>query len=43
MSPKKDENIAVIGSGLAGLAAAIRLRVKGYNVVVYERQSTYGG
>lgn len=43
MSPKKDENIAVIGSGLAGLAAAIRLRVKGYNVVVYELQSTYGG
>ncbi len=43
MSHKKDGNIAVIGAGLAGLAVAIRLRVKGYHVVVYERQSTYGG
>lgn len=33
----------VIGSGIAGLAVAIRLAHKGYNVSVYEKNNTYGG
>lgn len=33
----------VIGSGVAGLAAAIRLAVKGYDVAVYEKNSYPGG
>lgn len=33
----------VIGSGIAGLAAAIRLSVQGYQVVVYEKNSSPGG
>lgn len=34
---------AVIGSGIGGLASAIRLAVKGYEVTVYEKNSTPGG
>ena len=34
---------AVIGSGIAGLAAAIRLANKGYIVEVFEKNSTAGG
>ncbi len=34
---------AVIGSGIAGLAAAIRISAKGYKVDVYESNSTPGG
>lgn len=33
----------VVGSGIAGLAAAIRLRVKGYSVEVLEANETLGG
>ncbi|MEO7310865.1 MAG: 1-hydroxycarotenoid 3,4-desaturase CrtD [Chitinophagaceae bacterium] len=33
----------IIGSGVAGLASAIRLAVKGYEVVVYERNKYPGG
>lgn len=33
----------VIGSGVAGLAAAIRLSVQGYTVTVYEKNSEPGG
>lgn len=33
----------VIGSGIAGIAAAIRLRVKGYEVTVFEKNSYPGG
>lgn len=33
----------VIGSGIAGLAAAIRLKVKGYEVDVYESNPSPGG
>lgn len=35
--------IAVVGSGVAGLAAAIRLQRKGYEVQVFEASSTPGG
>lgn len=34
---------AVIGAGIAGIAAAIRLAVKGYAVTVLEANSTFGG
>lgn len=34
---------AVIGSGIGGIAAAIRLAVKGYAVTVFEANSTFGG
>ncbi len=34
---------AVIGSGIGGLAAAIQLAAKGYQVVVFEKNSTPGG
>jgi len=33
----------IIGSGIAGLAAAIRLAVQHIEVVVYEKNGTYGG
>ena len=33
----------VVGSGVAGLAAAIRLAVKGYEVAVYEKNNYPGG
>lgn len=35
--------VAVIGSGIGGLATAIRLAVKGYKVTVFEKNSTPGG
>lgn len=35
--------IAVIGGGLGGLAAALELRRRGFEVVVFERHGTVGG
>ena len=40
---KFDEKIAVIGSGPAGLTAALRLREKGYRTTVYEALPQAGG
>lgn len=37
------KNIGIIGSGVAGLASAIRLAIKGYEVTVYEKNSYPGG
>ncbi|WP_192822603.1 1-hydroxycarotenoid 3,4-desaturase CrtD [Rufibacter sp. LB8] len=34
---------AVIGSGIGGIAAAIRLAVKGYRVTVFEANTSFGG
>ena len=39
----KDEKIAVIGSGPAGLTAALRLRQKGYETDVFEAMPQAGG
>lgn len=39
----KSEKIAVIGSGPAGLTAALRLRQRGYEVIVYEALPYSGG
>jgi phytoene desaturase len=36
-------NIAIIGSGIGGLAAAIRLAVRGHDVSVYEQSDRPGG
>ena len=40
---KREEKVAIIGSGPAGLACAHDLAVKGYQVSVFERHSTLGG
>ncbi|MFT2009738.1 1-hydroxycarotenoid 3,4-desaturase CrtD [Pontibacter sp. 13R65] len=34
---------AIVGSGIGGIAAAIRLAVKGYEVTVLEANATFGG
>ena len=39
----KKENVAIIGSGPAGLAAAYNLRVMGYGVTIFETFSRAGG
>ncbi len=43
MAPEKDVKIAVVGSGPAGLTAALRLRQRGYQVTVFERMPLPGG
>ena len=43
MKSSKPLNSAVIGSGIAGLASAIRLASMGVKVTVYEKLPTYGG
>ena len=39
----KSNNIIIIGSGIAGMAAAIRLKSVGYNVEVFEANPYAGG
>lgn len=41
--PMKDRKIAVIGAGASGLACAIRLAQKKYNVTIYEKTGKLGG
>jgi len=38
-----DNQVVVIGAGLAGIAVSIRLRKLGYQVIVLEKNETYGG
>ena len=38
-----NKNCAVIGAGLGGLAASIRLAMKGYQVTVFEKNASPGG
>ena len=38
-----NKSVAVIGSGIAGIASAIRLKVKGYDVSIFEKNSYPGG
>ena len=37
------KKIAVIGSGIGGLSAALHLKAKGYSVVVVEKNDWVGG
>lgn len=37
------KKIAIIGAGLAGLAAAVRLKAKGHEVHVFEKNEKHGG
>jgi phytoene desaturase len=37
------KRVAVVGAGMGGLAAAIRLRVKGFDVEVFEKNGQPGG
>lgn len=37
------EKVIVIGAGMGGLSAAIRLQLAGYNVEIYEKNKTPGG
>ena len=41
--PGKNKKIAIIGSGPAGLACAVKLAAKNYAVTVYERNARIGG
>mgnify|MGYP006278243305 FL=1 len=40
---KRDEKVAVVGSGPAGLSAAYFLAIKGYTVTVFEKLEVKGG
>jgi glutamate synthase (NADPH/NADH) small chain len=40
---ERPESVGVIGAGPAGLAAAERLRLRGYQVTVYDRHDRIGG
>ena len=37
------KKVIIIGSGIAGLAVSIRLKSKGYDVEVYEKNENVGG
>ena len=41
--PPKDKKIAIIGAGISGLACALRLTTKKYDVTVYEKSGRIGG
>ncbi|MDD3167851.1 MAG: FAD-dependent oxidoreductase [Eubacteriales bacterium] len=41
--PVKDRKIAVIGAGISGLACALRLTQKKYDVTIYEKTDRLGG
>ena len=41
--PLKDRKIAIIGAGISGLACAVRLTQKKYNVTIYEKSGRLGG
>ena len=43
MIKENGKSCAVIGSGVSGLAASIRMRNKGYKVTVFEANSFPGG
>ncbi len=43
MSSTKNKSCAVIGAGISGIAASIRMRNKGYEVTVFEANSFAGG
>jgi len=40
---KRDMHVVVVGAGVGGLAAAIRLRALGHHVTIFERNEVVGG
>ncbi|MDR3296100.1 MAG: FAD-dependent oxidoreductase [Clostridiales Family XIII bacterium] len=42
-APKKEGKIAVIGAGVSGLACAMKLGARGYDVTLYEKEGVAGG
>jgi isorenieratene synthase len=43
LPPERRPRVAVVGSGLAGLAAALKLAARGFAVVLFERNAQIGG
>jgi formate dehydrogenase beta subunit len=43
IAPSKGKRVAVVGAGPAGLTCALDLRVQGYDVTLFERESKVGG
>ena len=43
VTQEKDQSVGIIGAGPAGLAAADKLRRKGYQVTIYDRYDRVGG
>ncbi|HZJ74538.1 MAG TPA: FAD-dependent oxidoreductase [Perlabentimonas sp.] len=41
--PPKDKRIAIIGGGICGLACALRLTTRKYNVTIFEKSDRIGG
>jgi Fe-S oxidoreductase len=41
--PPKNKKIVIIGAGISGLACALRLAIKKYDVTIYERSNRIGG
>lgn len=41
--PQKDKHIAIVGAGISGLACALRLLTKKYQVTVFEKSDKIGG
>ena len=41
--PPKNKKVAIVGAGISGLACALRLAAKRYEVTVYERTGRIGG
>lgn len=41
--PVKNSKVAIVGAGIAGLTAALRLSERGFDVTIYEAQKVVGG
>lgn len=41
--PKKNKSVAIIGAGISGMACALRLAAKKYDVTIYEKTGRTGG
>jgi Fe-S oxidoreductase len=41
--PQKEQKVAIIGGGLSGLACALRMATRRYDVTLYEERSRIGG